>query len=71
MLAPYTVGKRPERIDRIARRIYGSEQGGAVEQLWSANPGLAAQGPFVAPGTVIQVPTRAVVSTSIFVLPSS
>ena len=71
MLGPYKVGKRPERIDRIARRLYGSERGGAVEQLWDANPGLAAQGPFIAPGTLIQVPTRVLRSTSTFVLPSS
>ena len=56
MRQPYTVGKRPARIDRIAKDLYGSEQGGTVALLWSANPGLADQGVFIAPGTVIAVP---------------
>ena len=56
MLQPYTVGPRPERIDRIAFKLYGSERGGTVELLLASNPGLALQGPFIAPRTVIQVP---------------
>lgn len=56
MLQPYTVGRRPERIDRIALVLYGSERGGTVELLWAANPGLADRGPFIPAGTVIQVP---------------
>lgn len=69
MLQPYTVGPRPERIDRIAKRIYGTEQGGSVELLWTANPGLAAQGPFVAPRTVIQVPDRPAAKSAAVQLP--
>jgi len=30
-----------ERIDRFARRIYGTEKGGTVEGVLAANPGLA------------------------------
>ena len=56
MRQPYTVGRRPERIDRIAKRLYGSEGNGAVELLYASNPGLAAQGAFIAAGTVLTVP---------------
>jgi len=52
----YTVPGDEERLDRIARAIYGSERGGTVEALLEANPGLAAHGPFVPGGTVIEVP---------------
>ena len=69
MLQPYTVGRRPERIDRIAKLLYGSERGGAVERLWAANPGLASFGAFIPVGTVIRVPAATIVSTSAFVPP--
>ena len=69
LLQPYTVGRRPERIDRIAKRLYGSERRGAVERLWDANPGLAAFGAFVPPATVIQVPAPVATSVSIYQVP--
>ncbi len=71
MAQTYTVGPRPERIDRIARAIYGSERSGAVEQLLDANPGLALQGAFIAPRTVLTVPAVTPTSTSTFVAPWS
>lgn len=69
MRQPYTVGPRPERIDRIAKRLYGSERGGSVERLWDANPGLAAQGAFVAPRTVLVVPDPPPTPTAAVQLP--
>lgn len=51
-------GEDTERLDRIARKLYGSEQGGTVEFLLGANPGLATLGPFVPRGTKIIVPAR-------------
>lgn len=45
-----------ERIDRFARRIYGSEQGGTVEALLDANPGLATVALAIPGGTLIEVP---------------
>ena len=49
-----------ERIDRLARRLYGSERGGTLEALLAANPGLAAlalrNGCFLPRGTMIAVP---------------
>ena len=50
VLAPY------ERLDRLAKRLYGTEQGGTVEALLDANPGLAALSPFVPGGTTLMVP---------------
>lgn len=47
-----------ERLDRIARRLFGSEGGGALERLLKANPGLAAGGPFAQRGTRLTVPPR-------------
>lgn len=70
MLQPYRVGMRPERIDRIARALYGSERGGTVEALWAANAGLAEMGAFIPPRTVIQVPDAPTPAASVtFVLP--
>lgn len=31
-----------DRVDRIAKALYGTERGGTVEALLDANPGLAA-----------------------------
>lgn len=40
--------KNPEdRLDRVAKREYGTEQGGTVEALFDANPGLADKGFFL------------------------
>lgn len=47
-----------ERIDRIARDLYGSEHGGSVELLLRANPGIARLGPVLPQGTVLTVPER-------------
>jgi phage tail protein X len=52
----YTVARGGERIDRIARKIFGSERGGTTEALLDANPGLAALGLAVPEGTVLAVP---------------
>jgi phage tail protein X len=52
----YVVREGGERIDRIARAIYGTELGGTVEALLAANPGLAARGPFVEQGISLTVP---------------
>lgn len=49
-----------ERIDRLAKRLYGTEQRGTVELLLAANPGLAAlamhRSGYLPRGTVINVP---------------
>jgi phage tail protein X len=56
----YVVTEDEERIDRIARAVYGAEGNGAVELLLDANPGLAGRGtetPGVLPfGTVLRLP---------------
>ena len=67
MSQTYTVGRRPERLDRIAKALYGTERSGTVEALLAANPGLALQGAFIAPGTVLLVPNVTPVSTSTYV----
>lgn len=54
----YTVAQDEERLDRIARTLYGTERGGTIESLLEANSGLAALGPMVPRGTVITVPPR-------------
>jgi phage tail protein X len=51
-----TVRQPHERLDRLARRIYGTEQGGTVEALLAANPGLAEAGLNVAGGLIIKTP---------------
>ena len=49
-----------ERIDRLTKRLYGTERGGTLEALLAANPGLAAlalrNGCFLPRGTQIEVP---------------
>lgn len=69
MAQTYTVGKKPRRIDQVAKAIYGTERSGTVEQLLDANPGLALQGPFLAIGTVLTVPAVTPTTTSTFVPP--
>lgn len=49
-----------ERIDRIAKALYGTEQGGTVEALLKANPGLAERGPMIPRDVRIAVPPRPV-----------
>lgn len=56
ILGVYTVTEEQERLDRIARKLYGSEGGGSLEALLTANPGLSALGPFVPRGYVLTVP---------------
>lgn len=56
------------RLDIVARDQLGSEQGGGLERLLAANPGLAFGGPYAAEGQRITVPdtdTGQTVATSI------
>ncbi|WP_456013778.1 tail protein X [Methylorubrum populi] len=46
----YVVEQDQERIDRIAGKLYGTARGGTVEALLLANPGLAAEGPYLVRG---------------------
>ena len=46
------------RLDILTKQLLGTEQDGAVEALLAANPGLAAQGPYVEEGTGLTVPAR-------------
>lgn len=55
-MTTYTVSEDYERLDRIARAIFGTERGGTVEALLTANPGLADLGPYLPRGTAITVP---------------
>ena len=55
-LGYYVVSEDAERLDRIARALYGEDRPGAVEGLLDSNPGLAALGPNIPRGTVIRVP---------------
>ena len=53
-----------ERIDRLAKRLYGTEQNHNVEALLDANPGLAAiaarHSGHLPRGTVIDVPAPSI-----------
>lgn len=55
-MVTYTVAAGGERIDRVAKAIYGSERNGTVEALLAANPGLAVYGVMLPAGTAIDVP---------------
>lgn len=58
-MTSYTVtALEGERLDRIARQVYGTERGGTVEGLLAANPGLAAHGTIIPAGTVIETPAE-------------
>lgn len=50
-----------ERLDRVAKRLYGSERGGTLEGLQAVNVGLSAlagsRSGYLARGTEIEVPT--------------
>ena len=59
-MTTYTVKPGGERLDRIAKAIYGTEQGGTVEALLDANPGIAALGVIVPDGMVLAVPPQVV-----------
>lgn len=56
IIGSYTVEEDEERLDRIARALYGSEHGGTVEALYEANPGLAEHGVLIPRGTTLRVP---------------
>lgn len=43
-------------VDLIARREYGTEQGGGPEAILEANPGLSLQLPVIAMNTPIVIP---------------
>lgn len=45
-----------ERIDRLAKRLYGDEKTGGVEALLDANPGLAEYGGELPGGFTLNVP---------------
>ena len=45
-----------DTVDAIAWRYYG-RTAGVVEQILQANPGLADQGPVLANGTLVALPT--------------
>ena len=46
----------PVRLDILAKETMGTERDGAIEALLAANPGLAAQGPFVMAPLEIEIP---------------
>ncbi len=60
-----TILEQEDRIDHVAKELIGTEQDGAVEALLEANPGLAAEGPFVAAGRELVVPDRPVKTVTI------
>lgn len=43
-------------VDDICYRYYGTLDGRVFEQVLAANPGLAARGPVLAAGVVIELP---------------
>jgi len=51
-----TVMAPGERVDQLAKRIYGREANGLVEALLSANPGLAATAQLIPAGTRVRAP---------------
>ena len=68
-MTSYTVPAGGERLDRIARALYGSERGGTVEALLDANPGIADLPVILPAGTVLAVPERVVGGPAGYVLP--
>ncbi|MGX1100271.1 tail protein X [Amorphus sp. MBR-141] len=68
-LGYYVVVEDFERLDRIARALYGSEAGGVVEALLEATPGLADLGPSIPRGTFIRVPEPPALVPSTIVRP--
>lgn len=51
-----TVNHPQERIDQLAKRIYGTELNGTVEALLATNTGLASYGLFIPGGLSVIVP---------------
>ncbi len=58
LVSRYKIEADDARIDRIAKELYGTEQDGTMEALLDANPGLAANGPFVPRDTILNVPEK-------------
>lgn len=52
----YTVKQGGERLDRIAKNIFGSERKGTVEALLNFNQNLSVLSAFVPEGTIIRIP---------------
>jgi phage tail protein X len=52
---PQYVTKTDDMVDAICYKQYGST-GAYVEAVLAANPGLAAQGPFLPAGITIELP---------------
>ena len=57
-----------EPVDALAWRTLG-DRAGLVELIHSANPGLAALGPFLPEGTVVEVPLPAAAESAAPVAP--
>ena len=52
----YYHSKDGETIDSIAWAVYGRQDGGLVEAMIEANPGIGAQGPILEAGRRIAIP---------------
>lgn len=65
----YVTKEDGERLDRIAKAIYGGEGNGAVEALLDATPGLAARGPLLPKGTRVNAPLQAPAKPAAIVRP--
>lgn len=50
------VTTRATRLDLLVAELMGTTEGGNVEAVLAANPGLAAVGPIVPEGRTIEVP---------------
>ena len=50
------VTTRETRLDILVAELMGTAAGGAVEAVLAVNPGLAALGPIVPEGRMIEVP---------------
>lgn len=50
------ITKQGDTADLIAWNYYGTQGGRVTEQLLEANPGLAARGPLLPGGLVVQLP---------------
>jgi phage tail protein X len=55
-MASVYVTSQNDRLDRICKDQYGSEQGGTVEAVLNANPFLAKYGSLYAAGISITLP---------------
>jgi phage tail protein X len=48
----------PLRLDILAKQLAGTERRGRIEAMLTANPGMAAQGPYVEAGRLVHAPAR-------------